>query len=59
MLAALPVVGLGLGAGLGADPFAWLLRTGPGLAVLAVGIALEVVGVLWSWRIVTALEADL
>jgi len=52
-------VGLGLGAGLGADPFAWLLRTGPGLAVLAVGIALEVVGVLWSWRIVTALEADL
>lgn len=59
VLAALPVVGLGLGAGLGADPFAWLLRTGPGLAVLAVGIALEVVGVLWSWRIVTALEADL
>ena len=59
VLAALPVVGLGLGAGLGADPFAWLLRTGPGLAVLAAGIALEVVGVLWSWRIVTALEADL
>ncbi|MFC6239495.1 type II secretion system F family protein [Longivirga aurantiaca] len=59
VLAALPVVGLGLGAGLGADPFAWLLRTGPGLAVLAAGVALELVGVLWSWRIVTALEADL
>lgn len=59
VLAALPVVGLGLGASLGADPFAWLLRTGPGLVVLAAGVALELVGVLWSWRIVTALEADL
>jgi tight adherence protein B len=59
VLAGLPVVGLGLGAGLGADPFAWLLGTGAGVVVLALGILLEVVGVAWSWRIVSSLEADL
>ena len=59
VLAGLPVVGLGLGAGLGADPFAWLLGTGAGLVVLLAGAVLEAVGVLWSWRIVTSLEADL
>lgn len=59
VLAGLPVVGLCLGAGLGADPFTWLLGTGAGMAVLALGILLEVAGVAWSWRIVSALEADL
>ncbi|MGD9956439.1 MAG: type II secretion system F family protein [Candidatus Nanopelagicales bacterium] len=59
VLAALPVVGLGLGAGLGADPFAWLLGTTAGRLVLTAGLVLEGLGALWSWRIIRALEADL
>jgi len=59
VLAALPLVGLGLGAGLGADPLSWLLGTAAGRLVLGVGLILEAVGALWSWRIVRALEADL
>jgi tight adherence protein B len=59
VLAGLPIVGLGLGASLGADPFSWLLGTGVGVAVLVAGVALEAMGAFWSWRIVTSLEADL
>ncbi len=59
VLAALPVIGLLLGAALGADPVAWLLGTPAGLAVLAVGVLLEIAGGLWSWRIVRSLEASL
>jgi len=59
VLAALPVVGLLLGGALGADPWSWLLGTTAGLLVLLAGLALEVVGGLWSWRIVRALEAEL
>lgn len=59
VLAGLPLVGLGLGASLGADPLAWLLGTGAGRLVLGAGLVLEGIGALWSWRIVTSLEADL
>lgn len=59
VLAGLPLVGLALGASLGADPLAWLLGTTIGRLVLGAGLVLEAIGVLWSWRIVTALEADL
>jgi tight adherence protein B len=59
VLAALPVVGLLLGAALGTDPASWLLGTSAGLAVLAGGVLLEVLGALWSWRIVRSLEAGL
>ena len=59
VLAALPGLGLLLGAGLGADPWSWLLGSGAGRVVLAAGLLLEVVGVLWSWRITVSLEAAL
>lgn len=59
VLACLPAVGLALGAMLGAEPLPWLVGTAPGRAVLAGGLALEVVGVAWSWRIARSLERSL
>ena len=59
VLAALPALGLALGAALGADPLSWLTGSGPGRLVLAAGLALEALGVLWSWRIAVSLEATL
>ncbi|MCX4763878.1 type II secretion system F family protein [Streptomyces sp. NBC_01275] len=57
MLAGLPILGLLLGAALGADPLHVLLHTGPGLGCLLVGGALEAVGMWWALRIVRNAEA--
>ncbi|MEU0946433.1 type II secretion system F family protein [Streptomyces canus] len=57
MLAALPVLGLGLGTALGADPLRVLLHTGSGLGCLLVGGLLEGVGMWWATRIVRGAEA--
>jgi tight adherence protein B len=54
MLAGLPVLGLALGALLGARPLRVLLHTGPGFGCLVVGGALEAVGLWWAMRIVRA-----
>ena len=59
VLAGLPALGLMLGAALGADPLSWLSGSGLGRLVLAGGLALEALGVLWSWRIAVSLEATL
>jgi len=59
VLAALPVLGLVMGALLGADPWAWLTSTAWGRTVLLAGLAFEGLGVLWSWRITTSIAADL
>ena len=59
VLALLPVVGIALGAGLGAQPLAWLLGAPLGRVVLLVGLALEAVGAVWAWRIATSLEDGL
>ncbi|MFJ4677194.1 type II secretion system F family protein [Kitasatospora sp. NPDC088783] len=56
VLAALPAVGLGLGAALGADPVHVLLHTPVGLFGLLVGAALETAGILWTARIVRSAE---
>lgn len=56
MLAGLPVVGLLLGAALGAEPLRVLLHTGPGLVCLAVGGVLEATGLWWASRIVRGAE---
>ncbi|MEV7958471.1 type II secretion system F family protein [Streptomyces sp. NPDC088141] len=56
VLALLPVLGLGLGAALGADPLAVLLHTPAGLVCLVVGGALEAAGLCWAGRIVRAGE---
>lgn len=57
MLAALPVLGLGLGAALGADPLHVLLHSGAGLGCLLVGGLLEGLGMWWATRIVRGAEA--
>ncbi|MGY6024120.1 type II secretion system F family protein [Streptomyces spinosirectus] len=57
MLAGLPVVGLALGAALGADPLHVLLHTGAGLGCLCVGGVLEGLGLWWAMWIVRRAEA--
>lgn len=56
MLAGLPVLGLLLGAVMGADPLRVLLHTGAGLGCLFAGGVLEGVGVWWALRIVRGAE---
>ncbi|MFE4331336.1 type II secretion system F family protein [Streptomyces sp. NPDC056831] len=57
VLALLPVLGLGLGAALGADPLRVLLHTPAGLVCLVAGGLLEAAGLCWAGRIVRAGEA--
>ncbi|WP_435880056.1 type II secretion system F family protein [Streptomyces atroolivaceus] len=57
VLALLPVVGLGLGAALGADPLRVLLHSPGGLLCLVTGGLLEAAGLFWASRIVRAGEA--
>ena len=52
LLAGLPLVGLAMGSGVGADPWRVLTTSGPGQVLLVVGVALEVLGLLWSERLV-------
>lgn len=52
VLALLPVVGLGLGAALGADPLGVLLHRSVGLVCLALGVAFEAGGLIWATSIV-------
>ncbi|MFJ4694370.1 type II secretion system F family protein [Streptomyces sp. NPDC088766] len=56
MLACLPVLGLLLGAALGADPLQVLLHTGAGLGCLLVGGVLEGLGMWWALRIMRGAE---
>jgi tight adherence protein B len=59
VLAFLPVIGVGLGFALGADPFAFLLGTPWGWLCLAVAAALETAGVLWMRALVRRIERRL
>jgi tight adherence protein B len=56
LLALLPVFGLVLGAGLGADPSRVLLHTPAGLSCLVVGGLLEWAGLAWTARIIRGAE---
>lgn len=51
VLAGLPVVGIGLGQLIGADPIGFLLAPGVGGWLLVVGVLLACAGLLWSDRI--------
>ncbi len=51
VLAALPALGLLLGASMGGRPLAFLIGSPAGLAVGAVGVALDLVGLWWMRRI--------
>jgi len=52
LLAVLPLAGIGLAAGLGAQPGHVLLHTPVGVGCLVVGIALDGLGLWWTGRIV-------
>jgi tight adherence protein B len=52
LLAGLPVLGLAMGSGVGADPWRVLTTTGTGQLLLVAGACLEVAGVTWSGRLV-------
>ncbi|WP_234351436.1 type II secretion system F family protein [Streptomyces sp. XY413] len=56
VLALLPLVGLLIGTGLGADPLRVLLHTPMGWGCLLAGRVLEAMGLLWCRRIVRAGE---
>ncbi|TFV64103.1 pilus assembly protein TadB [Geodermatophilus sp. DF01-2] len=48
LLAGLPVLGLVMGGGVGADPWGVLTTTATGQVLLVAGVALEVAGLAWS-----------
>jgi Flp pilus assembly protein TadB len=56
LLALLPLFGIVLGAGLGADPSAVLLHTPAGLLCLVAGGCLEWAGLAWTARIIRSAE---
>jgi len=51
VLAAIPVIGIGLGQLVGANPVRFLLSGGAGGWLLVIGVALACAGLLWSDRI--------
>jgi tight adherence protein B len=57
VLAALPVVGIGLGQLMGAAPLRVLLTTGVGQGLLAVGTVLACAGVLWIAKLTSQAAA--
>jgi len=52
VLAGLPVLGLLMGSGVGADPWRVLTTTGPGTVLLELGVGLELAGIAWTGRLV-------
>ena len=52
LLACLPLLGLAMGNGVGADPWGVLTGTGIGQVLLVAGVALEAAGLAWSRRLV-------
>ncbi len=56
LMAILPVLGLSLGAGMGADPVHVLTGTVAGASCLAGGVALACVGIVWVDRIVASVD---
>jgi tight adherence protein B len=56
LLAVLPLLGVGLGAGLGAHPITVLLAQPRGQVALVAGVVLEALGVSWTSRIIASAE---
>ena len=59
VLVLLPVIGVGMGLLMGADPFGFLLGTGWGWACLSAAAVQEALGVVWMRRLVAGVEASL
>lgn len=51
LLAVLPVLGLAMGVAMGAQPWHVLTATGPGQLALLLGVALDLLGVVWTVRL--------
>jgi tight adherence protein B len=58
LLAGLPVLGLVMGSGVGAQPWSVLTTTAAGQVALVVGVLLEVAGVAWVGRLLRRATAD-
>jgi tight adherence protein B len=56
VLTGLPLVGIGFGMMLGADPVGWLLGSTFGRLCLAGGVALTAVGAVWTGRVAARVE---
>lgn len=56
LLAGLPVLGIALGAAMGARPVPFLLDTPAGRALCCAGAVLDAAGVLWTQRLMTRAE---
>lgn len=52
LLAGLPVLGLAMGSGVGADPWRVLTTTATGQVLLVLGVTLELAGLGWTGRLV-------
>ena len=59
VLAFLPVIGLGMGLLMGADPLGFLLGTVWGWGCLVGAVGLEVAGVLWMRHLVSGIESQI
>jgi len=58
LLAGLPVLGLAMGSGIGAEPVQTLTTTWVGNVLLLSGVGLELIGLTWSRRITDAAMRD-
>jgi tight adherence protein B len=58
LLAGLPVVGIALGAAMGARPLAFLFGTPQGRLVCCVGAVLDAAGVLWTQRLMQRAQRE-
>lgn len=58
ILAALPLLGLGIGQAIGARPVQTLLGTGQGRVCAVVGLACALLGWVWTSRLIAAARAD-
>jgi tight adherence protein B len=56
LLTGLPLLGIGLGAAMGARPWEFLLGASTGRAVCCAGVLLDIAGVLWMRRILRRAE---
>ena len=59
LLGLLPLVGIGFGMMLGAEPLAWLTGTAVGRVCLAIGVGLTLAGLWWTGRIAATVERQL
>ncbi|MGH8960847.1 MAG: type II secretion system F family protein [Jatrophihabitantaceae bacterium] len=58
LLAGLPLLGIGLGAAMGASPLTFLTQSPPGRLACCAGVVLDAVGLLWTRRLARSAESS-